>query len=90
MSHRLSLFALLMAFIVWRYRPRGQDVQRQNAGNALALQRALLGPPSRHERIALAITLFVRAGSRWVRNAFPVCGATDAVTGPAPASRKSA
>src|SRR5205807_4610598 len=58
----LILFALLMAFIVWRYRPRGQDVQRQNAGNALALQRALLGPPSRHERIALAITLFVLVG----------------------------
>src|SRR5262249_12267217 len=55
----LILFACLMGFIIWSYRPRGEDVQRRNAAEALALQRALLGPPSRHERIALATTVFV-------------------------------
>src|SRR6266542_689447 len=58
----LLLFAGLIAFIIWRYRPRAEDVQRENASHALALQRALLGPPSRHELIALGITIFVLVG----------------------------
>jgi di/tricarboxylate transporter len=57
----LILFAALAAFIVWRYRPREADAPKQ-AGSALALQRALLGPPSRHELIAIAITGFVLLG----------------------------
>jgi anion transporter len=58
----IILFALLMGFIIWRYRPSAEDKPRQNAGQALALQQALLGPPSRHERIALGITVFVLVG----------------------------
>jgi DASS family divalent anion:Na+ symporter len=62
-THAL-LFAALMAFILWRYRPR--DLERPtgngNAGSALALQRALLGPPSRHELIAMAMVVFVLVG----------------------------
>jgi di/tricarboxylate transporter/CRP-like cAMP-binding protein len=55
------LFAALVAFILWRYRPRAADVPRQ-AANALALQRALLGPPSRHEVIAIVMTAFILVG----------------------------
>jgi di/tricarboxylate transporter/CRP-like cAMP-binding protein len=63
----LILFGLLAAFIVWRYAPRsGSDAdaprQRQGGGNALALQRAILGPPSRHEIVAMAITAFILVG----------------------------
>lgn len=56
------LFVLLMAFILWRYRPRTADRSHQPPGQALALQRALLGPPSRHERIALGMTAFILVG----------------------------
>jgi di/tricarboxylate transporter len=59
----IVLFACLMGFILWRYRPRrSATTQSQQAGHALALQRALLGPPSHHERIAFGITLFVLVG----------------------------
>jgi di/tricarboxylate transporter/CRP-like cAMP-binding protein len=58
----LVLFACLAGFILWRYRPRGGEASRQQAGHALALQRALLGPPSRHERVALAVTVFILVG----------------------------
>ncbi len=58
----LMLFAGLIAFIIWRYRPRGEDQPRRSATNALELQRALLGPPSRHELIALGTTVFVLVG----------------------------
>jgi di/tricarboxylate transporter len=54
------LFGLLAAFIVWRYRPR--DLADARAGNALALQRALLGPPSRQEVVAIIMTLFLLVG----------------------------
>jgi di/tricarboxylate transporter len=54
------LFVGLIAFIVWQYRPRGE--KSSNPGHALALQRALLGPPSRHELIALGITVFLLVG----------------------------
>jgi di/tricarboxylate transporter/CRP-like cAMP-binding protein len=58
----LLLFVGLMGFIMWWYRPRPEDTARQSAGNALALQRALLGAPSRHELIAIGITIFVLVG----------------------------
>jgi di/tricarboxylate transporter/CRP-like cAMP-binding protein len=54
------LFALLALFIVWRYRPRQSQATRPGTG--LALQRALLGPPSRHEVIAVVMTVFVLVG----------------------------
>ena len=62
------LFAGLAAFILWRYRPRELNAnQNQNQatnrpGSALALQRALLGPPSRHEVIAIVTTVFILVG----------------------------
>jgi di/tricarboxylate transporter/CRP-like cAMP-binding protein len=58
----IILFACLMAFIIWRYRPSAREASHQTAGHALALQRALLGPPSRHERIAIGITIFILVG----------------------------
>ncbi|HEY0584148.1 MAG TPA: SLC13 family permease, partial [Chloroflexota bacterium] len=54
------LFGLLAAFVVWRYAPRGDEPKRES--HALALQRALLGPPSRHEKIAMAIMAFILVG----------------------------
>jgi hypothetical protein len=54
------LFAGLAAFILWRYRPRQASATR--GGTALALQRALLGPPSRHEVIAMIMTAFILVG----------------------------
>jgi di/tricarboxylate transporter len=54
------LFAALAAFILWRYRPREAGLSKANT--ALALQRALLGPPSRHEVIAMVMTVFLLAG----------------------------
>jgi TRAP-type C4-dicarboxylate transport system permease large subunit len=56
----LLLFAALAVFIVWRYRPRESGARQ--AGHALALQRALLGPLSRHEIIAIGITAFILVG----------------------------
>jgi di/tricarboxylate transporter/CRP-like cAMP-binding protein len=53
----LILFVALMGFIIWRY--AGKSARPQQA---LALQRALLGPPSRHEWIALAMTVFILFG----------------------------
>lgn len=54
------LFAALAAFILWRYRPRARaDV---SPTSSLDLQRALLGPPSRHELIAIGVTGFVLLG----------------------------
>lgn len=55
------LFAALAGFIVWRYRPR-ETTSPTRGGNALALQRALLGPPSRHELIAMVMTAFILVG----------------------------
>jgi di/tricarboxylate transporter/CRP-like cAMP-binding protein len=56
----LLLFGFLAAFIVWRYRPRGK--QLNTATSSLDLQRALLGPPSRHELIAIGVTIFLLVG----------------------------
>ena len=50
----------MAAFILWRYRPRETGVTRSR--NALELQRALLGPPSRHEVIAMVMTALVLLG----------------------------
>src|SRR5439155_12592060 len=54
------LFAGMAAFILWRYRPGG--VETSTPRSALALQRALLGPPSRHELIAMLVTVFILVG----------------------------
>jgi di/tricarboxylate transporter/CRP-like cAMP-binding protein len=58
-THAL-LFAGLAAFILWRYRPR--EERASQPGNALALQRALLGPPTRQEIIAALVTVFMLLG----------------------------
>jgi di/tricarboxylate transporter/CRP-like cAMP-binding protein len=51
------LFGLLVGFILWQYRPRDEaPLKGKQAGSGLALQRALLGPPGRHEVIAMLIT----------------------------------
>jgi di/tricarboxylate transporter/CRP-like cAMP-binding protein len=54
------LFGLLAGFILWRYRPRGG--RQTSATSSLDLQRALLGPPSRQELIAIGVTLFLLIG----------------------------
>ncbi len=56
----ILLFAMLTAFILWRYRPREGAPRPER--HALDLQRALLGPPSRHEVIAMLITLLLLVG----------------------------
>lgn len=48
------LFGGLLASILWLYRPAEQPPSYKRAGS-LALQRALLGPISREEKIALAV-----------------------------------
>jgi di/tricarboxylate transporter/CRP-like cAMP-binding protein len=54
------LFVGLAAFILWRYRPR--ESASSKPSSALALQRALLGPPSRHEITAMVMTAFILVG----------------------------
>jgi DASS family divalent anion:Na+ symporter len=60
------LFLGLMATIFWLYRPRPQDGSTSRApaqpSYLLALQRALLGPLSRHERIALGVAAALLLG----------------------------
>jgi len=58
----LLLFAGMAAFILWRYRPRQTDPPPRQASSGLALQRALLGPPTRPEKIAIAITVVLLVG----------------------------
>ncbi len=59
----IVLFGLLAAFILWRYRPRaGSSDGSVSSGTRLALQRELLGPPSRHEKIAIGVTVFLLVG----------------------------
>jgi di/tricarboxylate transporter/CRP-like cAMP-binding protein len=55
------LFGLLVGFILWRYRPHAEAPKTQ-VGSGLALQRALLGPPGRHEIVALLITVLLLIG----------------------------
>jgi di/tricarboxylate transporter len=50
----ILLFGLLVGFVLWRYRPR-DDAPKKQASTGLALQRALLGPPGRHEIIAMLV-----------------------------------
>ena len=56
----ILLFVPLAAFILWRYRPRERSAE--SPVNRLALQQALLGPPSRHEWIAIGVTVFLLVG----------------------------
>jgi L-tartrate/succinate antiporter len=61
----IVLFALMAGFILWRYRPRRSEAESSGAVNSesrLALQRALLEPPSRHEKIAIGVTIFLLVG----------------------------
>jgi di/tricarboxylate transporter/CRP-like cAMP-binding protein len=71
----ILLFVPLAAFILWRYRPReeapspldkaspgGRRSESDSSSSRLALQRALLGPPSRHEWIAIGVTVFLLVG----------------------------
>jgi DASS family divalent anion:Na+ symporter len=58
----LLLFAAMVGFILWRYRPRKDDAPPKPASSGLALQRALLGPPTRPEKIAIAITIVLLVG----------------------------
>src|SRR5687767_397740 len=53
------IFAVGLVAALWFYRPRAP---RELARERLALQWKLLGPPSRAERITLAIFLFVLGG----------------------------
>lgn len=57
--HAIMLVGLL-AFIVWRYAPRGGPAPPSTA--ALGLQRALLGPPSRQEIVAALVTVGLLLG----------------------------
>lgn len=63
----LLLLAGLLLFILWWYRPRpgepgAADGPAMVRPEGLALQRALLGPISRHERTALAVALGLMVG----------------------------
>jgi di/tricarboxylate transporter len=51
----LLLLAGLVAAVIWLYRPRGAERAARGQSGALALQRALLGPPSRAERLSLVV-----------------------------------
>jgi anion transporter len=55
------LFAGLLAFILWLYRPAERLPSGKRAGS-LALQRALLGPISREEKIALGVGIGLIVG----------------------------
>ncbi len=48
------LLAGLIGAVVWLYRPRAEETRQTGQRSSLELQRALLGPPSRRERISLA------------------------------------
>jgi di/tricarboxylate transporter len=56
----IVLFAGMAAFVLWRYRPR--EGLSSQATTGLALQRALLGPPSRQEKVAMGATAFLLVG----------------------------
>jgi di/tricarboxylate transporter len=59
----LLLFAGLLAAVVCLYRPRtGVDTRSSRRRSALALQRTLLGPPSRAERISFVVGLGLLLG----------------------------
>ena len=59
----LTVFAGLMATIVFMYRPRTADTQgSERAFNALALQRVLLGHLSRHEKWSMLVVVLLLLG----------------------------
>ena len=59
----IILFVGLLASILWLYRPAAGDRQRSSGQAAsLALQRALLGPMSRDEKIALGVGIGLLLG----------------------------
>ncbi len=60
-AHAIILLGLLAA-VLWLYRPARRDGQSGPASDALALQRTLLGPPSRREWIAALVVVFLLMG----------------------------
>jgi anion transporter len=59
----IILFVGLVASIVWLYRPAARESQPSSKRTAsLALQRALLGPMSREEKIALGVGIGLLVG----------------------------
>jgi di/tricarboxylate transporter len=64
------LFGGLLAFVLWYYRPRPDDREGAPSARAdgslsadgIALQRALLGPPTFHERVSFVVTIALLAG----------------------------
>ena len=59
----IILFVGLLSSILWLYRPAAGDRQRSSGQAAsLALQRALLGPMSRDEKIALSVGIGLLLG----------------------------
>lgn len=62
-SFNIILFAGLLGTILWYYRPTAEAHQPSGErAKSLALQRALLGPMSRHEKIALWTGIALLAG----------------------------
>jgi di/tricarboxylate transporter/CRP-like cAMP-binding protein len=65
MPLHVLMLAALLGFVVWRFRPVPSDQasrREQNRPEALALQRALLGPPTRQERVVGLVTLVLLLG----------------------------
>jgi len=59
----LTVFAGLMATIVFMYRPRAADTQAsEQASNTLALQRVLLGHLSHHEKWSMLVVVLMLLG----------------------------
>ena len=52
----------LVFVVIWLYRPQGAERAMQPRSGALALQRALLGPPSRAERLSLLAAIALVLG----------------------------
>lgn len=62
-SFNIIMFAGLLATILWYYRPAAEDRQPSSErAKLLALQRALLGPMSRNEKIALGVGVALLTG----------------------------
>jgi len=62
-SFNIILFAGLLGTILWYYRPAAETRQPSSErAKSLALQRALLGPMSRDEKIALGVGIALLAG----------------------------
>jgi anion transporter len=61
-SFNIILFAGLLGTILWYYRPGEVRQPSSERAKSLALQRALLGPMSRDEKIALGVGVALLAG----------------------------